>query len=44
MRPAVGAKYPAIMFMVVDFPAPFRPSRPRICPFSTEKDSSLTAV
>jgi hypothetical protein len=30
--------------MVVDFPAPFGPKNPNICPFSIEKEILLTAV
>src|SRR5579872_2210297 len=42
--PAVGARNTAIIFIVVDLPAPFGPSNPRTSPAGTENDTSSTAV
>src|SRR4051794_31985411 len=42
--PAVGARKPVIIFIVVDFPAPFGPRKPRTSPFPTVKLTSSTAV
>ena len=36
--------YPVIIFIVVDFPAPFGPRNPYIFPLSRVKERSLTAV
>ncbi|OQC26274.1 MAG: hypothetical protein BWX70_02358 [Verrucomicrobia bacterium ADurb.Bin070] len=41
--PAVGGMNPVIIRIVVDFPAPFGPRKPRTSPFSTEKETPLTA-
>ena len=41
--PLVGGMNPVIIFIVVDFPAPFGPRKPRISPCSTEKLSEVTA-
>ena len=35
--------FPVIMLNVEDFPAPFGPRRPKICPFSTPNVVPLTA-
>ena len=42
--PLVGAMKPASMRMVVDLPAPFGPSRPRIWPAPTCNEMPSTAV
>ena len=41
--PAVGGRKPVIIRMVVDFPAPFGPRKPRTSPAATEKDTPFTA-
>lgn len=35
--PEVGRDWPEISRIRVVLPAPFRPTRPRICPFSTDR-------
>ena len=35
--PSVAERYPVTMFIVVDFPAPLGPRKPRIVPSSTVK-------
>src|ERR1700761_4418696 len=42
-RPALGARKPAAIFMVVDLPAPFGPRNPSTSPRSTVKLMPLTA-
>ena len=42
--PDVGVRNPTIIFMVVDFPAPFGPRKPRTSPRWTLKDTPSTAV
>src|SRR5882757_8368214 len=42
-RPAEGAMNPAIMRMVVDFPAPLAPRNPSTSPGATENVKSSTA-
>lgn len=42
--PLVAGSSPQSMRKVVLFPAPFGPSRPKTCPFRTEKLTWLTAV
>src|SRR5208337_4463288 len=42
--PALGGSIVVSIFIVVVLPAPFGPSRPKIEPAATLKDSSLTAV
>src|SRR5580692_369346 len=44
MVPEVGSSTPRIMLMVVVFPAPFGPSKPRISWVPTENDTSATAT
>ena len=41
--PDVGGMKPVIILIVVDFPAPFGPRKPRTSPFATSKDIPLTA-
>ena len=41
--PLVGGINPVIIFIVVDFPAPFGPNSPTISPFSILKDILVTA-
>jgi hypothetical protein len=41
--PPVGVRYPVIIFMVVDLPAPFGPRKPRTSPRATENDTFSTA-
>ena len=41
--PEVEEMYPVIMFMVVDFPAPLGPRKPRISPSFTSNEILLTA-
>ena len=41
--PLVGGVYPVMIFIVVDFPAPLGPRKPRISPCLTEKDNPVTA-
>ncbi len=43
LPPEAGMKQERI-FMVVDFPAPLGPRKPTICPLSTVKETSDTAV
>src|SRR5690242_697325 len=43
-RPDVGARYPVIIFIVVDLPAPFGPRKPSTSPFGTIKETSSTAA
>ena len=43
IEPASGARYPAIIRMVVVLPAPLGPSRPVIWPGWSRKDRSRTA-
>src|SRR3954469_4730240 len=42
--PAVGGMKPVIMRIVVLLPAPFGPRKPRTSPFSTVKETPLTAT
>ncbi len=42
--PDVGKSNVQRMFMVVVFPAPFGPRKPKIVPSSTSKETSFTAV
>jgi hypothetical protein len=42
--PAELEIYPVRMFMVVDFPAPFGPRKPRICPGCAVKEMLSTAL
>src|SRR5664279_5042609 len=44
MRPEVGVNRPVTIFSVVDFPAPFRPSRPRKAPGSRLRLRPSTTV
>ena len=41
--PVSGASAPASTLSSVDFPAPFRPSKPRVSPWYRVKDTSLNA-
>src|SRR6056297_2703198 len=41
--PPEGARKPVIIFIVVDFPAPFGPRKPSTSPFATEKVMPRTA-
>src|SRR6516162_9272208 len=41
--PAVGARKPVIIFIVVDLPAPFGPRKPSTSPRATVKEMSSTA-
>jgi hypothetical protein len=41
--PEVEERYPVIIFMVVDLPAPFGPRKPTISPSFIEKEISSTA-
>ena len=41
--PLVGGINPVSIFIVVDFPAPLGPRKPRISPFSTENEIPVTA-
>ena len=43
-RPLVGGMKPVIIRMVVDLPAPLGPRKPSTSPFSTEKETRLTAT
>src|SRR5574338_933568 len=43
-RPDVGFRRPAMIRIVVVFPAPFGPRKPWICPGSTSRLTSSTAV
>src|SRR5262249_56715951 len=43
-RPELGRTNPSNILIVVDFPAPFWPSRPRTSPWRTENESLLTAT
>ncbi len=42
--PALGARKPVSIFMVVDLPAPFGPRKPSTSPVATWKDRSSTAT
>ena len=42
-KPDVGFKIPVNILIVVDLPAPLAPIKPKICPFGTSNDKSLTA-
>src|SRR6516164_985719 len=42
--PAVGARKPVIIFIVVDLPAPFGPRKPSTSPRGTMKEMSSTAL
>src|SRR6516162_893076 len=44
IRPEVGASRPVNILMVVDFPAPFGPRKPKNCPACTRKSMLSTAV
>src|SRR6266581_4153539 len=44
MRPAVGAKRPVSILIVVDLPAPLGPRNPKNCPGATRKLTSSTAT
>ena len=44
MRPEVGARSPVSILMVVDFPAPLGPRKPKNCPGATRRFTSLTAT
>src|SRR5450759_3075338 len=43
-EPAVGARIPQSMRMVVDLPAPLGPRNPKISPLLTSKDTRFTAT
>jgi hypothetical protein len=43
-RPAVGGRKPVIIRIVVVFPAPFGPRKPRISPSATRKLTESTAA
>jgi hypothetical protein len=43
-RPWLGKMSPISILMVVVFPAPLGPTKPKISPSSTEKERSSTAV
>src|SRR5512145_447298 len=43
-RPAVGARMPQSMRIVVDLPAPFGPRNPKISPLATSKFTRFTAT
>src|SRR5579863_2627361 len=42
--PAVGARNPVIIFIVVDLPAPLGPRKPRTSPAGTVNETSSTAA
>src|SRR5689334_20138560 len=42
--PALGARKPVIIFIVVDLPAPFGPRKPSTSPFGTVNETSSTAM
>ena len=42
--PEPGSRNPVIIRIVVVFPAPFGPRKPRISPLSTRNDTSSTAT
>ena len=44
MLPASGARSPSTHSIVVVFPAPFGPMRPKISPRRTEKETSSAAT
>src|SRR6185295_4727876 len=44
MEPAVGVTTPSSIWIVVVFPAPFGPSKPRISPGLMSNEISLTAM
>jgi len=44
IRPAVGSSSPEMQPMVVDLPAPFGPSTPKIAPASAANDTPSTAT
>src|SRR2546430_17711959 len=43
-EPPLSGKRPVSILMTVVFPLPLGPRKPKICPFSTRKLTSLTAV
>src|ERR1044072_2593386 len=43
ISPAVGRRCPMIILMMVDFPAPFTPSRPKTAPRGTHRETVFTA-
>ncbi len=44
MLPALGARKPVIIFMVVDLPAPFGPKNPSTSPAPTVNEMESTAT
>ena len=42
--PAVGVRKPVIIFIEVDFPAPFGPRKPKTSPLFTEREILSTAL
>ena len=44
MRPELGASRPVSILMVVDFPAPFGPRKPKNCPGATRRSTPSTAT
>ena len=44
MRPELGANSPVSILMVVDFPAPLGPRKPKNCPAATVRSMASTAV
>ena len=43
IRPELGASRPVSILMVVDFPAPFGPRKPKNCPGATRRSTPSTA-
>ena len=43
-EPLVAERYPVMIFMVVDLPAPFGPRKPTMVPSSTVKLTLFSAV
>src|SRR5216684_5521216 len=44
IRPELGASNPVSILMVVDFPAPLGPRKPKNCPGATRKSTLSTAI
>src|SRR3984957_4690383 len=44
IRPALGARRPVSILMVVDFPAPLGPRKPKNCPGATRRSMPSTAI
>src|SRR6266567_3073654 len=44
IRPELGASSPVSILMVVDFPAPLGPRKPKNCPGATRKSTLSTAI